>query len=71
MSIPARWTDANKVRLDALKNMPIELGDTACGRHEMEKKKDVVQAIKKMMPKERVAILQQMVEMDAADARND
>ncbi len=69
-SILAWWFDANKARLDALKNMFIELGDTAYGRHEAEKKKDVVQAIKKIMPKERVAILQQMAEMDVADAAN-
>jgi hypothetical protein len=46
LSIPARWTDADEARLDALKSAPIKLGDTAYGRHEAEKKKDVVQAIK-------------------------
>jgi hypothetical protein len=49
----------------------IELGNTAYGRHEAEKKKDVVQVIEKMTLEERVAILQQMVEMDAANVADD
>jgi hypothetical protein len=70
-SIPAQWMDANKARLNTLKNEPIELGDTAYEQHEAEKKKDVVQPIKKITPKERAAILQQMAEMDSANAAND
>ncbi len=41
-SIPAQWMDTNAVRLNALKNMPVKLGDTAYGWDEAEKKKDVV-----------------------------
>jgi hypothetical protein len=31
VSIPDWWKDANKVKLDALKNAPIEMGNTAYG----------------------------------------
>jgi hypothetical protein len=68
LSIPAWWTDPYEARLDALKNAPIKLGDTTYWQCEAEKKKDVVRAIKKMTPEERAAILQQMAEMDTADA---
>jgi hypothetical protein len=37
-SIPDRWTDADEAKLDALKNEPIEMGDTAYGRFEAQKK---------------------------------
>jgi hypothetical protein len=70
LSIPAQGTDPDKARLNTLKNLPIQLGNTVYRRHEAEKKKDVVQAIKKMMPEERAAILQQMAEMNAANATN-
>jgi hypothetical protein len=70
-SIPAQWTDADKASLVTLTNAPIELGDTTYRRHEAKKKKYVVQAIEKMTPKERVAILQQMAKMDAANAADD
>jgi hypothetical protein len=69
-SILAHWMDTNEARLVALKNAPIELADTTCGRHEVKKKKDLVWAIKKMTPEERAAILQQMAEMDTANAAN-
>jgi hypothetical protein len=70
-SILARWMDADEARLDALKSAPIEQGNNAYGRHEADKKKDAVRAIKKMMPKEIAAILQQMAEMATANAADD
>ncbi len=40
-SIPAPWTEIDQAGLDALRNAPIELKDTAYGRFEEQKKRDV------------------------------
>jgi hypothetical protein len=46
-SITDQWTDANKAALVALKNVPIKMGNTAYGRYEAKKKKDIKQAYKR------------------------
>ena len=38
---PARWTEAADNHLEAMKIAPIEMGDTAYGRFEAQKKRDV------------------------------
>jgi hypothetical protein len=62
--------DANKAALRALKNAPIEMGDTAYGRYEAEKKKDIKQAYKKMTAEEKSDLMQKLEELDVEDANN-
>ena len=57
------WTDANEEELEALKNDPIEMGDTAYARFEAEKKRDLMRAYRKMNPEERARLLQDCDEM--------
>jgi hypothetical protein len=71
VSIADRWTDADEAALDALKNAPIEMGDTAYGRYEAKKKKDIKWAYKKMMAKEKSNLMQKLEELDFEDANDD
>jgi hypothetical protein len=57
------WTDADEEELEALKNDPIEMRDTAYARFEAEKKKDLVWAYRKMNLEERAQLLQDCDEM--------
>ncbi len=68
MSIADRWTDANEAALDALKNAPIKMGNTAYGRYEAKKKKDIKQAYKKMTAEEKSDLMRKLKELDAEDA---
>ncbi len=63
-SIPAPWTEINQVELDALRNAPTELSDTAYGRLEEQKKRDVKQAYAKLSSKEKETLKRRMAEMD-------
>ncbi len=47
------WTDANEEELEVLKNAPIEMAGTSYGCYEAKQKRNVVQACRKMTPKER------------------
>jgi hypothetical protein len=70
VSIADRWTDANEVALDTLKNAPIEMGDTAYGRYEAEKKKDIERAYKKMTAKGKSDLMRELEELDVEDAND-
>ena len=39
--IPAPWIEINKAEIIALRDAPIAMCDTACGRFEEQKKRDV------------------------------
>jgi hypothetical protein len=54
--ILAWWTEA-EVELEALKNVPIKMGNTAYGRHEAQIRRDAKTAFKKMSEAEREAFL--------------
>ncbi len=43
-AVPAPWMDADKTRLVALKNAPIEMADTSYGRFLATKKRDAERA---------------------------
>jgi hypothetical protein len=66
-SNPAKWTDADVRKLDALKFLRIAMADAAIARYEEQQKRDAVLAIKKMAAEERAEFLQQVAEMDATD----
>ena len=51
---PARWTEADNDHLEALIIVPIEMGDTAYGRFEAQKKRDVEIAYQKCLPRKRI-----------------
>jgi hypothetical protein len=70
VSIADRWTNANEAALDALKNAPIKMGDTAYVRYEAEKKKDIKRAYKKMMAKEKSDLMRKLEELDTEDAND-
>ena len=50
---PARWTVAEDDHLEALRIAPIEMGDTAYGRFEAQKKRDMEIVYQKMSAKEK------------------
>jgi hypothetical protein len=61
-NILAWWTEAAKAELEALKNAPIKMSDTAYGRHEAQMKRDTKMAFKKMSAAKREAFLHEINE---------
>jgi hypothetical protein len=61
---PARWTEADDDHLEALRIVPIEMGDTAYGRFEAQKKRDVEITYQKMSAEEKESFKQKMAEID-------
>ena len=53
---PARWTEAEDDQLEALRIAPIEMGNTAYGRFEARKKKDVEIGYQKMSAEEKESL---------------
>ncbi len=62
--------DANKARLVALKNAPIEMANTSYGRFLAMQKRDVERAFQPMDAAEREAFLRRLTEISAADAQD-
>ena len=67
-SIPAPWTDIDEAELIALRDAPIKMCDTAYGRFEEQKKRDVERAYQKMLATERENLKKKMAEIDEANA---
>ena len=63
--------DADEAALDALKNIPIEMGNTPYGRYEAKKKEAIEQAYKKMTAEEKSYLMRKLEELDAEDANVD
>ncbi len=59
------------MELDALRNVPIKLSDTAYERFGEQKKRDLKQLYTKMSAKEKETLKQRMVEIDEAGASNE
>ena len=53
VSIPAPWTDIDEAELIALRDVPIKMYNTAYGRFEEQKKRDVEHAYQKMSAAEK------------------
>ena len=68
VSIPAPWTDIDEAELIVLRDAPIEIYDTAYGRFEEQKKRDVERAYQKMSAAEKEIFKKMMAEIDEADA---
>jgi hypothetical protein len=68
VSIPAPWTDIDEAELVALRDAPIEMYDTAYGRFEEQKKRDVERSYQKMSAVEKEIFKKKMAEIDEADA---
>ena len=68
VSVPAPWTEIDKAELVALRDGPIAICDTAYGRFEEQKKRDVERAYQKMTATEKEVFRQKMAEIDEADA---
>ena len=68
VSIPAPWTDIDEAELVALRDAPIEMYDTAYGRFEEQKKRDVERSYQKMSAAEKDIFKKKMAEIDEADA---
>ena len=67
-SIPAPWTEIDEAELIALRDAPIAMCDTAYGRFEEQKKRDVERAYQKMSAAEKEIFKKKMAEIDGADA---
>ena len=65
---PARWTEADDDHLEALRIAPIEMGDTAYGRFEAQKKRDVEIAYQKMSAEEKESFKRKMAEINETGA---
>ena len=65
---PARWTEADDDHLEVLRIAPIEMGDTAYGRFEARKKRDVEIAYQKMSAEEKESFKRKMAEIDETGA---
>ncbi len=70
VSIPAPWMDANKTRLMALRNVPIEMADTLYGRFLATQKRDAERAYQRMDAEKREAFLRRLTEIDGDDAKD-
>ena len=70
-SIPAPWTDINEAELIVLRDAPIKMCNTAYGRFEEQKKRDVERAYQKMSAAEKEIFKKKMAEIDEADAGGD
>jgi hypothetical protein len=66
--VPAPWTEIDEAELIALRDGPITIGDTAYGRFEEQKKRDVERAYQKMTAAEKEVFKRKMAEIDEADA---
>ncbi len=69
-SILAPWTEIDQVELDALRNGPIKLSNTAYGPFEEQKKRDIKRAYAKMSAKEKETLKWRMAEINKAGAGN-
>jgi hypothetical protein len=67
-SILALWMEINQAELDALRNAPIEMSNTAYGRFEEQKKSDVERAYQKMTPAEKDSLWLKLAEIDKVGA---
>ena len=65
---PARWTEADDDHLEALRIAPIEMDDTAYGRFEVQKKRDVEIAYQKMSAEEKESFKRKIAEIDKTGA---
>ena len=68
VSVPAPWMEIDEAELVALRDAPIEMCDTAYGRFEEQKKRDVERAYQKMSAAEKEIFKKKMAEIDEADA---
>ena len=68
VSVPAPWTEIDEAELVALRDGPIAIYDTAYGRFEEQKKRDVERAYQKMTATEKEVFRRKMAEIDEADA---
>ena len=68
VAYPAQWTEANEEALIALRDAPIEIGDTAYGQYEVQKKRDVKTAYQKMSAKERESLNRELAGINEAAA---
>jgi hypothetical protein len=66
----ALWMEINEAELIALRDVPIAMCDTAYGRFEEQKKRDMERTYQKMTAAEKEVFKQMMVEIDEADAGN-
>jgi len=66
--VPTPWTEINEAELIAMRDGPIAICDTAYGRFEEQKKRDVEQAYQKMTAAKNEVFKRKMVEYDKADA---
>ena len=67
VSIPAPWTEIDEAELVALRDGPIAICDTAYGRFEEQKKRDVERAYQKMTAAEKEVFRRKMA--DGEDRR--
>jgi hypothetical protein len=67
-SILALWTAIDQAELDALRNAPIEMSDTAYGRFEEQKKRNAEWAYQKMTPAEKDLFWRKLAEINEAGA---
>jgi hypothetical protein len=65
--IPALWMEIDEAELIALRNAPIAMCNTAYGRFEEQKKRDVEQVYQKMSTVEKEVFKQKMAEIDKAE----
>ena len=66
--VPAPWTEIDEAELIALRDGPIAICNTAYGRFEEQKKRDVERAYQKMSAAEKEIFKKKMAEIDEADA---
>ena len=65
--VPAPWTEIDEAELIALRDGPIAICDTAYGRFEEQKKRDVERAHQKMTVAEKDVFKQKMAKYDEAN----
>ncbi len=65
--IPALWTEIDKAELIPLRNAPIAMCNTAYGRFEEQKKRDLARAYQKMSTTEKEVFKRKMAEIDEVD----
>ncbi len=68
MSVPAPWTKIDEAELIALRDALTAMCDTAYGRFEEQKKRDVKCAYQKMSAVEKEMFKKKMAEIDKANA---
>ncbi len=66
--VPAPWTEIDEAELIPLRDGLITICDTAYGRFEEQKKRDVERAHQKMTTSEKEVFKKKMAENDKADA---